>query len=272
MVVCRRWLARRQMAHVLAHRAAVPEQFSGRIELSAHQKAADYTVAQTRFGGISLAIEVTVLLSFTFGGGLQFLHQFGMPESTDCPMASPDFQRHGHLGADRSAAGLVPAVCHRTKIRLQLHDTQAVRRRPRQTDRAWARHRHAVAVSGVLWLMARMGNLWWLYVWLFWCAFNLLLLFVYPNWIAPLFNKFWCCSKTPRSRHASKDLLRRCGFNSAGLWVMDVPGVRITVTPISPALARPSASSFSTPCSPACNRPRSKRYSPTSSDTSPTAT
>jgi STE24 endopeptidase len=35
-----------------------------------------------------------------------------------------------------------------------------------------------------------MGSLWWLYVWLFWCGFNLLMLFLYPTWIAPLFNKF----------------------------------------------------------------------------------
>ena len=36
--------------------------------------------------------------------------------------------------------------------------------------------------------MAQMGNRWWLYVWLFWCCFNLLILFIYPTWIAPLFN------------------------------------------------------------------------------------
>ena len=34
MVVCRRTLARRQIAHVLAHRDAVPEQFAGRITLA----------------------------------------------------------------------------------------------------------------------------------------------------------------------------------------------------------------------------------------------
>ena len=43
---------------------------------------------------------------------------------------------------------------------------------------------------GVLWLMERMGELWWLYVWGVWVAFNLLLLFIYPTYIAPLFNDF----------------------------------------------------------------------------------
>jgi STE24 endopeptidase len=49
----------------------------------------------------------------------------------------------------------------------------------------------------VLWLMDRMGPLWWLHVWLFWCAFNLLLLFIYPTWIAPLFNKFVPARRCP---------------------------------------------------------------------------
>ena len=43
---------------------------------------------------------------------------------------------------------------------------------------------------GVLWLMERMGAYWWLYVWLVWVVFNLLILFIYPSFIAPLFNKF----------------------------------------------------------------------------------
>ncbi|MEF8708196.1 MAG: M48 family metalloprotease [Candidatus Accumulibacter propinquus] len=49
-----------------------------------------------------------------------------------------------------------------------------------------------------------MGELWWLYVWLFWCAFNLLLLFIYPTWIAPLFNKFVATRRRPCSQNARR--------------------------------------------------------------------
>ena len=76
MVGIRLWLSQRQIAHVLAHRTTVPAQFAGRLELAAHQKAADYTVAQTRFGRLALVCEIAVLLAFTFGGGLQALHAF----------------------------------------------------------------------------------------------------------------------------------------------------------------------------------------------------
>jgi STE24 endopeptidase len=73
---------------------------------------------------------------------------------------------------------------------------------------------------GVIWMMDRMGEYWWLYVWLVWMAFNLLLLFIYPTYIAPMFNKF-----TPMQDDEMKlrigSLLQRCGFTTSGLFVMD---------------------------------------------------
>ena len=73
---------------------------------------------------------------------------------------------------------------------------------------------------GVLWLMERMGEYWWLYVWLVWVVFNLLILFIYPSFIAPLFNKF-----TPMQDEEMKArieaLLSKCGFTASGLFVMD---------------------------------------------------
>jgi STE24 endopeptidase len=83
----------------------------------------------------------------------------------------------------------------------------------------------AVLIGGpllfaVLWLMDAMGRNWWIYVWLVWLATNLLILFLYPTVIAPLFNKF-----TPLEDASLKArieaLLARCGFASSGLFVMD---------------------------------------------------
>ena len=220
MVVCRRWLARRQIAHVLAHRDAVPGQFAGRIELSAHQRAADYTVARARFGAIALALEVTLLLAFTFGGGLQALHGFWSAHS--------DGLLYGValIFSVMFISGLVD-------LPLDLYQQFVIEQRfgfNRMTIKLFVVDLVKQTLLGVvigvplllcvLWLMAQMGERWWLYVWLTWCAFNLTLLFVYPTWIAPLFNKF-----SPLDDAALKArieaLLARCGFNSAGLWVMD---------------------------------------------------
>ena len=64
------WLAWRQVAHVRAHRDAVPPAFASRIGLAAHQKAADYTVAKQRLATLNTLVDAAMLLLLTFGGGL----------------------------------------------------------------------------------------------------------------------------------------------------------------------------------------------------------
>jgi STE24 endopeptidase len=73
---------------------------------------------------------------------------------------------------------------------------------------------------GVLWLMGRMGSNWWVYVWGVWVGFNLLLLFLYPSFIAPLFNKFLPMEDAALKARIEA-LLQKCGFTASGLFVMD---------------------------------------------------
>jgi len=71
-----------------------------------------------------------------------------------------------------------------------------------------------------LWLMNGMGEHWWLWVWAAWVAFSLLLHFLFPVFILPLFNKF-----TPLDDQELKGriegLLTKCGFRAQGLYVVD---------------------------------------------------
>ncbi len=220
MAALRVWLGSRHITHILAARGSVPEQFADRISLHAHQRAADYSVTRTRFGRLALAIEIVVLLAFTLGGGLQALHDFW----------SPQLQ-----GVWYGVALIVSvmAISGLIDLPLSLYMQFVIEERfgfNRMTLRLFIVDLIKQLALGlvigtpvllaVLWLMAQMGERWWLYVWLFWCAFNLLILFVYPTWIAPLFNTF-----TPLEDAALKErieaLLSRCGFSTSGLFVMD---------------------------------------------------
>ena len=67
----RMWLAERQVRYVRTHAGRVPETFAGRVSLEAHDKAARYTVAGTRFGQLALGVRSAILLLWTLGGGLQ---------------------------------------------------------------------------------------------------------------------------------------------------------------------------------------------------------
>jgi STE24 endopeptidase len=72
----------------------------------------------------------------------------------------------------------------------------------------------------ILWLMGAAGPLWWLWAWCFWMGFNLLLMVVYPTFIAPLFNKFQPLEDESLKARVTA-LMQRCGFSAKGLFVMD---------------------------------------------------
>ena len=216
----RLWLKLRHIRHVAAHRAAVPAEFAGRITLASHQKAADYTVDRSKTAIFAILLEAGVLLAFTLGGGLAWLHELWSPRLDgiayglamifsvmlisvliDLPLSLySQFVVEVRHGFNRMTPALfVSDLVKQTLLGVAIG---------------------VPVVAAVLWLMGAMGAYWWLWVWLFWSVFNLLVLFVYPTWIAPLFNKF-----TPLADGEMKTrieaLLGRCGFRSSGLFVMD---------------------------------------------------
>ncbi|MCJ9713814.1 M48 family peptidase, partial [Bordetella hinzii] len=69
----RLWLASRQIRHVAQHRDTVPGEFSARIGLTSHQRAADYTVARVRLGMFERIYDAMILVGLTLFGGLQWL-------------------------------------------------------------------------------------------------------------------------------------------------------------------------------------------------------
>jgi STE24 endopeptidase len=72
----------------------------------------------------------------------------------------------------------------------------------------------------ILWVMDSLGSSWWIWAWAILISFSLLMSWLFPTVIAPLFNKF-----TPMEDGALKQriqtLLERCGFHSEGIFIMD---------------------------------------------------
>ncbi|MGH8681225.1 MAG: M48 family metallopeptidase [Burkholderiales bacterium] len=218
----RLWLASRHIRYVAANRDAVPPGFAASVALAGHQKAADYTAAKTRFGMVDALLSAVVLLAFTLGGGLQQLFDLW------ARVFDPAGYAHG-IALILSVAAITGAI----DLPLSIYRTFVIEARfgfNRMTPALFVADLAKSIVLGlaigvplmlaVLWLMARMGSGWWLYVWLTWIGFNLVMLVAYPTLIAPLFNRF-----TPLEDLALKDrierLLVRCGFRSKGLFVMD---------------------------------------------------
>ncbi|MBI5921585.1 MAG: M48 family metallopeptidase [Betaproteobacteria bacterium] len=216
------WLARRHLRHIAIHRAAVPSQFAERIDLAAHQKAADYTLAKTRLGLAELVAGTGLLLLFTFGGLLQGSYAF-------CTQFFPE----GDYLRSLALFGCVAVIGFLVDLPFGVYRTFVLEARFGFNQMSWRLYLADLAKQGalavaigaplllaVLWLMTAMGTNWWFYVWLFWLVFNLLMLLLYPTLIAPIFNKF-----VPLDNFELKTrieaLLERCGFRSSGLFVMD---------------------------------------------------
>jgi STE24 endopeptidase len=218
----RLWLAARQAAHVRAHREAVPASFAGSIPLESHHKAADYTVARSRVAMAETVLTALLALAFTFGGLLQWL------ADAWARVAAPFGIAHG-VALIASAVALLSLA----ELPLAIYRTFVIEARfgfNRMTPALFALDLAKQAlvslalglplVTLVLWLMARMGELWWLWVWAAWAGFNLLVLLIYPTFIAPLFNKFSPLADQALAARVEA-LLARCGFRASGLYVMD---------------------------------------------------
>ena len=217
----RLWLAWRHVSHVTAHRERVPAAFSDRIGLSAHQKAADYTCARTRFAMVSAAADVAIVAALTFGGGLQLLHDVSAAWAP--------------AGIARGLAliALLVAVVTVIETPFNLYRVFVIEERfgfnkmtPALFFVDMAKSAALAALFGlplaaiVLWLMERTGAFWWIYVWAVWAVFNVVMLAIYPTWIAPLFNKF-SPMQDPELKERVERLLARCGFKVKALMVMD---------------------------------------------------
>ncbi len=215
------WLARRHLRHIASHRAAVPDDFSARISLQEHQKAADYTSTKTRLDSLSTVFDALILLGFTLGGGIQWLASLGQQW-----IGSPLMQGVAIITAVMLLSSLL-------ELPFSLYRTFGIEARfgfNKMTPGLYFRDALKSLLLGaalglpllfaVLWLMAGTGEWWWLYVWLLWVSFNLLVMFIYPTFIAPLFNRF-----TPledgEMKSRIESLLARCGFTASGLFVMD---------------------------------------------------
>jgi STE24 endopeptidase len=217
----RLYLAHRHVRYVCAHRTQVPAAFASVIPLEAHQKAADYTAVKTRFGMVGIAVDVAVLLLLTFGGGLNWAQE------TVAALIEPGIVRGVALIA------LVALVLGAIDVPLSLYRTFRIEARfgfNKMTLKLYLldllKGMLIAAMLGlpllalILWLMDEAGTYWWLYAWGAWTLFNLLVLAVYPTFIAPLFNRFSPLADEAL-KHRVERLLARCGFRAQGLFVMD---------------------------------------------------
>lgn len=214
-------LVRRHIAHIRDNRDSVPSAFRDYIPIDAHRKAADYTTARTRTRLADDAIAGAVLLVWTLGGALNWLD--GLWRSLDL---SGLWTGTGFI----ASVILIGAIID---LPLSLYRTFGLEQRygfnktgPSLFLADLGRQAALFLLIGlpmiilVLWIMGKAGALWWFHVWLTWLIFSLVMMWAYPAFIAPLFNTFHALENRSL-RERIEGLLKRNGFTSRGIFVMD---------------------------------------------------
>jgi len=215
------WLANRQIRHVANHRGEVPADFAQSITLPTHQKAADYTLAKLRLGHWDLALDAMVLLGWTLLGGLSLLDQWLM-----------GLLGSGMLQQLALVAGFM-LITGALNLPISYYQTFHLEQRfgfNNMTIGLWlsdlVKSTLVGAVLGmpliwaVLQLMESGGSVWWLWAWALLVAYQLFVMWIAPNFIMPLFNKFQPLEDAELKERVNR-LMQRTGFQSDGFFVMD---------------------------------------------------
>lgn len=214
------YLNKRQNSAIKRSFQHVPSYFESQISLTEHQKAGSYSLAKLNLGKIELLYGLILTLGFTLGGGIDKIAQ--LTQLSNYPLSS-EVSLIILYSIFNSALGLPLSYYSTFKI-----------------EQAFGFNKMTIGlfikdlfkglmlslVIGipllylVMWLMNSLGATWWLWVCGVMVVFNLLILTIYPTFIAPLFNKF-----TPLDdlelKARIETLLTKCGFKSQGVFVMD---------------------------------------------------
>jgi STE24 endopeptidase len=214
------YLRLRQMATVAENRDKVPADFAREVSLDDHRRAAEYTIARTRFSIAETVFDAVVSLLWLalwlaplYAAIAQFIEP-GLTRSVLFVLA---------FGAISAFIAMPFAAANAFWLEERFGFNRLT---PAKflADQAKSGLLELVIATPLLFgmyaLLRAAPNSWWLFAYVVFIALALAMTVVYPTVIAPLFNKF-----TPMTESSTKQrmeaLLAKCGFESKGLYVMD---------------------------------------------------
>lgn len=213
--------------HVLKSRAApkVSDFFRGRISDADYQRSVEYTLAKARFQRWSEVYSRIIILLMLFGGFLPLLENL-----TEAALPQP--LSFGQMPGVVFCI-IVALVFSVSSLPMDLYSTFGIETRfgfNKTTLALYFSDKLKGLIIGlligapflfvVLWLMQATGGYWWLWAFAFITVFQLVMVIVFPTFIAPWFNKF-----EPLREGELRDrilaLANQIGFKTSGIYSMD---------------------------------------------------
>ena len=220
-------LSELNLRYVRAHGAArdIPDSFREKIRSEDFDRTVQYTLAKGRFHRWADLYGRALLLAILFTGLLPWL------DARSLNLASRFFPVAHAQGINFCLA--VGAIFFILGLPADLYATFGLEARfgfNKTTVKLYVADKLKGLMLGlvigvpflyvVLWLMEAMGRYWWIWAFVFICGFELLMIVVYPTFIAPLFNKFEPL-KDGQLRERILRLAEQVGFRTSGIYSMD---------------------------------------------------
>ncbi len=214
------YLRKRQIDNVSRHREVVPPDFAGEVTIDDHRRAADYTIARTRFGIVETTFDGLLSIAWLAIG-------LGPLYGLVAGLIEPGLTRSVVFVCLFTLIGHVLELPFSFLNAFWLEEKFGFNRLSPKTfflDEAKSLALTAAiavpALYAMFGLLRALPDSWWLVVWVGFMALTLAMTVIYPTVIAPMFNTF-----TPMAEGDAKSrmeaLLKKCGFESRGLYVMD---------------------------------------------------
>ncbi len=200
----------------------LPSMFANYITLNEHQTAAKYNIAKLNLNLWQIVFEAIIMILFTVGGGIEFINNV---VSKYINTSSLSFGVAVMILYFLINAILNLPFAYISTFYIETkYGFNKTTRLLFIVDLLKGLMIGAVVVIPllylVLWLMNTMGSSWWLWVFATIVGFNILVMMIYPVFIAPIFNKFEPLDDENLKVKINK-LLNTIGFKSKGVFIMD---------------------------------------------------
>ncbi len=203
----------------------IPELFRDKLNAEGYQKSVEYTLAKGRFGRWVEIYHRTINLVILFSGILAFLDQFADAIAREFSL--------GLYGQGIIFCLAVGGLFSVASLASDVYSTFALEAKfdfNKTSVGLYVSDKLKGLLLGVLigipfllvvfWLMDVMGRFWWIWAFVFITAFQLLMVVIFPTFIAPWFNKFEPL-KEGEFRERILALADKVGFKTSGIYSMD---------------------------------------------------
>jgi STE24 endopeptidase len=205
----------------VARAAAVPPQLAGVVDAALAERTREYTLAKARFGLVHGVWSTAVTLAVLFSGVMPWL---------DGVLSRAGLAEPNRFVAFLAILGVIVALAG---LPFALYGSFVLEERfgfNRTSPGLWLKDRlKGVALAAgigipllyaIYFFMAATGAAWWIWVTAFLAAVQIVMVWLYPTLIAPLFNEFKPLPDGPL-RERLERLASDAGFHTRGIFVMD---------------------------------------------------